>query len=45
VDRAKSVVVLEDFLEIRDDLIKQEVGWLKENGVDCVLSDAAFMSW
>lgn len=45
VDRRKSVDVLKDFLSKESQKLKEEQTWLKENNVDCVLSDAAFLAW
>lgn len=45
VDRKKSVEVLEDFLSGREWLIKNEVKWLKDHDITCVLSDAVFIAW
>ncbi|KAI0052294.1 hypothetical protein FA95DRAFT_1675278 [Auriscalpium vulgare] len=45
VDRQKSVDVLEKFLMTKDVKIMHEVKWLTESGVDCVLSDAAFLAF
>ncbi|KAI5118143.1 hypothetical protein M0805_001742 [Coniferiporia weirii] len=44
VDRRKSVDVLKDFLSKETQKLEQEQTWLKENNVDCVLSDAAFLA-
>ncbi|KAF9453486.1 hypothetical protein P691DRAFT_771456 [Macrolepiota fuliginosa MF-IS2] len=43
VDRQKSVQVLEDFLGKKDAMLDRECRWLIETGVNCVLSDAAFL--
>ena len=45
VDRKESVEVLRRFLDQEDQKIEEEVAWLRDNGVDCVLSDAAYMPW
>ncbi|TFY54785.1 hypothetical protein EVG20_g9568 [Dentipellis fragilis] len=44
VDRQKSVQVLQEFLEQKDTKISQEVQWLRDTKIDCVLSDAAFLA-
>lgn len=43
VDRQASVDVLRKFIEIKDIKLTEEVQWLHENKIDCVLSDAAFL--
>ncbi|KAF7966038.1 hypothetical protein HWV62_40441 [Athelia sp. TMB] len=43
VDRQKSVEVLRAFLGAKDAKLEEERAWLQEMGVDCVLSDAAFL--
>ncbi|KAF7968808.1 hypothetical protein HWV62_29284 [Athelia sp. TMB] len=43
VDRQKSVDVLRAFLDTKDAKLEEERAWLQEMGVDCVLSDAAFL--
>ncbi|KAA1467714.1 hypothetical protein DENSPDRAFT_869249 [Dentipellis sp. KUC8613] len=45
VDRQKSVQVLQEFLEQKDTKISQEVQWLRDTKIDCVLSDAAFLAF
>ena len=45
VDRQKSVDVLRAFLDTKDAKLEEERAWLEEMGVDCVLSDAAFLGW
>jgi hypothetical protein len=45
VDRRKSVDDLRDFLDTKDQKVEEEAKWLKENHIDCVLSDAAFLAW
>jgi len=45
VDRKKSLQVLNAFLDERETLITQEVKWLKEQDIHCVLSDAVFIAW
>ena len=37
--------VLKKFLAKEDEKIAEEIVWLKENGVQCVLSDAAYLAW
>ncbi|KAG9086380.1 hypothetical protein FRC06_003118, partial [Ceratobasidium sp. 370] len=44
VDRDRSVQVLERFLRQRDAKIAQELEWLRDTGVTCVLSDSAFLA-
>ncbi|KAH8117962.1 hypothetical protein DFH11DRAFT_1839473 [Phellopilus nigrolimitatus] len=44
VDRRKSVDVLKKFLYQEERKIDEELAWLEENEVDCVLSDAAFLA-
>lgn len=45
VDRKKSVELLKTFLDQEDQKLEEEVAWLRDNGVDCVLSDAAYLPW
>ncbi|EJD06891.1 uncharacterized protein FOMMEDRAFT_131691 [Fomitiporia mediterranea MF3/22] len=44
VDRRKSVEILKSFLQKKERKIAEEVTWLKDNAIDCVLSDAAFLA-
>lgn len=37
--------MLERFLEQEDRKLEEEIVWLRSNGVDCVLSDAAYLPW
>ena len=32
-------------MESKDQKVYEEAAWLKENSIDCVLSDAAFLAW
>ncbi|ORY77563.1 hypothetical protein BCR35DRAFT_353092 [Leucosporidium creatinivorum] len=43
VDRKATFEVLKGFMEGREGTIREEVEWLKEEGVQCVLSDATFL--
>ncbi|CAA7266883.1 unnamed protein product [Cyclocybe aegerita] len=43
VDRRKSVEVLKNFLDKKDELLHREREWLKQAGAHGVLSDAAFL--
>lgn len=45
VDREATYEVLKSFLEAREETLKEEVEWLKQEGVECVLSDATFLGW
>lgn len=45
VDRKATYEVLKAFMEGREQTIKDEVEWLKSEGVQCVLSDATFLGW
>jgi hypothetical protein len=45
VDRRKSVEVLRGFLSERSTKISEEVAWLRQAEIDCVLSDAVFLAW
>ncbi|TDL16548.1 hypothetical protein BD410DRAFT_617002 [Rickenella mellea] len=44
VDRERSVDVLREFLCTKNQKIDEEVHWLREASIDCVLSDAAFLA-
>ncbi|KLO17436.1 hypothetical protein SCHPADRAFT_821499 [Schizopora paradoxa] len=44
VDRQKSVEVLKSFISEEDRVVAEEVQWLRENRVNCVLSDAAYLA-
>ncbi len=44
VDRQKSIRVLENFLEKKEQKVEEEAQWLREVKADCVLSDAAFLA-
>lgn len=44
VDRQKSIDVLENFLEKKEQKVEEEAQWLREIKADCVLSDAAFLA-
>lgn len=37
--------MLEDFLGKKNAMLDRECKWLIEIGVNCVLSDAAFLAW
>lgn len=37
--------MLERFLKQRETKIAQELEWLRNKKVDCVLSDSAFLAW
>ncbi|PPQ69179.1 hypothetical protein CVT24_000027 [Panaeolus cyanescens] len=43
VDRRRSVDVLKDFLARKDELVAEEIAWLRHIGAHAVLSDAAFL--
>lgn len=45
VDRQKSVVALQRFLDEKEQKLQEEVAWLLSEGINCVLSDAAFLGW
>ncbi|KAH8987123.1 hypothetical protein EDB86DRAFT_2952111 [Lactarius hatsudake] len=45
VDRQKSIDVLENFLEKKEQKVEEEAQWLREIKADCVLSDAAFLAF
>ena len=45
VDRQKSIDVLRDFVGRKERLVDEEVVWARTAGVDCILSDAAFLAW
>lgn len=45
VDRRRSLEVLREFLKLRDDKLAEEIEWLNQRGVDCVVSDAVFLAW
>ena len=45
VDRKATYEVLKSFLEQREQTLEEEATWLKEAGVECVLSDATFLGW
>ncbi|GAA5821760.1 hypothetical protein JCM11251_001009 [Rhodosporidiobolus azoricus] len=43
VDRKATYEVLKQFIDAREETLKEEVAWLKDAGVDAVLSDATFL--
>ncbi|KAF9048554.1 hypothetical protein BJ165DRAFT_1460527 [Panaeolus papilionaceus] len=43
VDRRRSVDVLKEFLDKKDELVGEETKWLRQVGAHAVLSDAAFL--
>ncbi|KAF8984813.1 hypothetical protein BGZ46_006926 [Entomortierella lignicola] len=43
VDRKKTIEGCKQFLSRREEIIKFEVSWLAQVGVDCVLADAPFL--
>ncbi|BGP42658.1 hypothetical protein JCM10449v2_006670 [Rhodotorula kratochvilovae] len=43
VDRRATCEVLQRFLERREQTLAEEIAWLKEADIDCVLSDATFL--
>ncbi|GJN93587.1 hypothetical protein Rhopal_006644-T1 [Rhodotorula paludigena] len=43
VDRRATYDVLKRFLDVREQTLEEEVAWLKEAGVEAVLSDATFL--
>ncbi|GEM12369.1 L-arabinokinase [Rhodotorula toruloides] len=43
VDRRATYEVLKRFLDEREETLREEVAWLKEAGMDAVLSDATFL--
>jgi hypothetical protein len=45
VDRRATYEVLKAFMDGKEETIREEVEWLKEEGVQCVLSDATFLGW
>lgn len=45
VARQGTVDLLTEFLGRREQTIQEEVEWMKEAGVLCVLSDATFLGW
>jgi len=45
VDRRATFDVLDGFLGKRDQTLEEEVTWLKEAGIEAVLSDATFLGW
>ena len=45
VDRKATFEVLKTFMEKREERLDEEEKWLREAGVDAVLSDAAFLAW
>ncbi|KAF8339585.1 uncharacterized protein EI90DRAFT_2966730 [Cantharellus anzutake] len=44
VDRRKSLEVLRNFLIRREEKLAEEVKWIKEQGIECILSDAVFLA-
>lgn len=45
VDRKATFEVLKTFMDKREERLGEEEKWLREAGVDAVLSDAAFLAW
>lgn len=45
VDRQATYDVLKRFLDAREQTLEEEVAWLKEAGIEAVLSDATFLGW
>lgn len=45
VDRKQSLEVMRTFLDQRDWKLAEEVEWLQQSAIDCVLSDAVFLAW
>ncbi|BGP34557.1 hypothetical protein JCM10296v2_006379 [Rhodotorula toruloides] len=43
VDRRETYEVLRRFLDVREETLREEVAWLKEERMDAVLSDATFL--
>ncbi|CEQ41688.1 SPOSA6832_03426, partial [Sporobolomyces salmonicolor] len=45
VDRRATYAVLEGFMQAREQILEEEIGWLKQEGIEAVLSDATFLGW
>ena len=45
VDRKRSLEVLRDFIGNRDQKLAEEATWMRDERIDCVLSDAVFLAW
>lgn len=45
VDRRATFDVLTKFIEERGTRLEEEVKWLKEEGIEVVISDATFLGW
>ncbi|GAA5972165.1 hypothetical protein JCM21900_003691 [Sporobolomyces salmonicolor] len=43
VDRRATYAVLEGFMQAREQILEEEIGWLKQEGIEAVLSDATFL--
>lgn len=45
VDRQATFDCLKEFMLIRNERLKEEIEWLKEEKIEVVLSDATFLGW
>lgn len=45
VDRQATFDCLKEFMLSRDERLKEEIEWLKEEKIEVVLSDATFLGW
>lgn len=45
VDRRATFEVLSTFLDQREGILEEEERWLRQEGIECVLSDATFLGW
>lgn len=45
VARRATFEVLNGFIEQREQTLREEIDWLKQENIDCVLSDATFLGW
>lgn len=45
VARRATFELLNSFMDQREQTLHEEVQWLKEQKIDCVLSDATFLGW